>query len=885
MLRRQCAQFTNALHAFHFPPGRARTVSVAGALVGPWVRPWVGCEQYRYGHGRPLIVYKMLTLPSTSSSSSPFHGTLSLPLNLSKPRPQLRNRGRAQAQTNTSENMSAPSASHHGTASYKTSLINRIRAEKAIMQRIRLYSAVAGVENAQDEPLADPVMFPTSGSVNNTGGGESSLESSMGSGNAPAAGTESTQRPPLAQNALVENKEVNMPETGDSTQNSQTAEADSESSSETENQEAEHVPLGFQIPETVLRTAMQASPNSEDSFYSHQLYRGPEEQTVLLHYCSTKEIAERVLPYFENAEVLGFDIEWKPFGSPDSIKENVSLIQIACEDRVALFHISRYKGDTAEELLPAKLKEIIESQAILKVGVAIKGDFSRMAKYLGCKPLGVFELSRLHNLIAWSGKDAKLANGKSLCSLANQVHEHLQLPLHKGSVRESDWSENKELSRGQLRYAATDAYASYRIYDALDAKRKKLKPIPPLPGLCDYDPPTRPRAPTKKTAKPKPEAADTSTAEQDTAEAAAESGEEQVDESEEYETAPEELMDSQDLEASSESPSSDESSDDLSDLDSDAEYVPPSRRVGRLRLSADETVSTLEPEKHRVSRVNLVGLVGSDVGYPELPMISSAEEMDSDSSDAFDPPVARPKRRAARAGITQTKSMSNEKLAIAIVDGEESTLGQFASTDIDDQNSDDQSEAANTHTSTDQPSTSTHVGLVLDQTENVDGNVAAASLETDRVGEGKVSEGPTILPTSEDSASGQPPNTPTPATLTKSSNYTTADLWAHAYLDRTIPTPAASAASSIPSRIRATVSQLRTYHLWHHQQLTLDDISKELRDPPLAQGTVCAYILQAVTLERLDYRVEDLRVLLKETPLRLRLTRFKWLVEKIGGGS
>jgi hypothetical protein len=256
--------------------------------------------------------------------------------------------------------------------------------------------------------------------------------------------------------------------------------------------------------------------------------------------------------------------------------------------------------------------------------------------------------------------------------------------------------------------------------------------------------------------------------------------------------------------------------------------------------------------------------------------------MDSDSSDAFDPPVARPKRRAAKAGITQTKPMSNEKLAIAIADGKESTLGQFASTDIDDQNGDSQSEAANTHISTDQPSTSAHAGLVLDQSESVDGNVAAASLETDRIGEDEVSERTTIPPTSEDSASEQPPDTPTP---TKSPNYINADLWAHAYLDRTIPTPAASAASPIPSRIRATVSQLRAYHLWHHQQLTLDDISKELRDPPLAQGTVCAYILQAVTLERLDYRIEDLRALLKETPLRLRLTKFKWLAEKIGGVS
>src|SRR5207248_3339049 len=91
-----------------------------------------------------------------------------------------------------------------------------------------------------------------------------------------------------------------------------------------------------------------------------------------------------------------------------------------------------------------------------------------------------------------------------------------------------------------------------------------------------------------------------------------------------------------------------------------------------------------------------------------------------------------------------------------------------------------------------------------------------------------------------------------------------------------------SASSSTPSRIRATVTPLRAYHLWHHQRLSLDNIGAHLRDPPLAQSTVNGYILQAINLEKLEYDDEQLRTVLRGTPANARKGRWGWLSKQVG---
>jgi hypothetical protein len=203
-----------------------------------------------------------------------------------------------------------------------------------------------------------------------------------------------------------------------------------------------HTPLSFQIPDEILAKAIAETPGTKDSYWSHKLYRGPNDQEVRVHYCKSKHTTERVAKYFANEEVLGFDIEWKSEANRNSgIKKNVALIQIASEDRIALFHVALYPGDTVEALVAPTLKAIMEDPGISKVGVAIKADCTRLRNYLQIDPKGILELSHLFKLVKHSTLGDTEKINKKLVSLATQVEEHLPLPIFKGEVRGSDWSQ------------------------------------------------------------------------------------------------------------------------------------------------------------------------------------------------------------------------------------------------------------------------------------------------------------------------------------------------------------------------------------------------------------------------------------------------------------
>ncbi|KZF26854.1 hypothetical protein L228DRAFT_280004 [Xylona heveae TC161] len=251
-----------------------------------------------------------------------------------------------------------------------------------------------------------------------------------------------------------------------------------------------YVPLSYSIPEAVMRQAMLASSTSVAAYWQYDLYEGPQKEKVKVHYCRSRETTERVAQLFLDKKVLGFDIEWKPHALPhEGIKKNASLIQLASEDRIALFHIARYsKGDTVEDLVAPSLRTILESPNISKVGVSIKADCTRLRRFLNIDPRGLFELSHLYKLVKYSSHDVSKVN-KKLVSLAQQVEEHLQLPMRKGEVRSSNWAE--ELNMQQIIYAASDSYAGLRLFDVLEQKRMSLHPRPPRPAHAELNLPIR----------------------------------------------------------------------------------------------------------------------------------------------------------------------------------------------------------------------------------------------------------------------------------------------------------------------------------------------------------------------------------------------------------
>ena len=204
-------------------------------------------------------------------------------------------------------------------------------------------------------------------------------------------------------------------------------------------------PLGYHIPKAKLQQAIDAAPSVMAAYWQYTLYQGPggEKDKVKIHYCNSKDSTEQTSQLFLDKEVIGFDIEWMMNATAsDGVKKNVALIQIASEERIALFHIARYANATdVDDFVAPTLKRIMESSNITKVGVSVKGDCTRLRKYMNIEARGIFELSHLYKLVKFSCSDVKKIN-KVLVSLAQQVKEHLQLPLWKGEVRSSDWSQD-----------------------------------------------------------------------------------------------------------------------------------------------------------------------------------------------------------------------------------------------------------------------------------------------------------------------------------------------------------------------------------------------------------------------------------------------------------
>lgn len=217
-------------------------------------------------------------------------------------------------------------------------------------------------------------------------------------------------------------------------------------------------------------------------FWSHELYRGTNNQPVKILYSRTKMQSEEIAHEFLGESVIGFDMEW-PWQdkAQDEIplQQRIGLIQIATEDKIALFHIGLHAGSTAKDVLAPTLRHIIESENITKTGVGIlNADFSRLHRWFGLTPRGAFELSHFHNLVTY-GASHPIKVTTKMKALSKLVEEHLGLPLYKGKVRTSNWS--RPLNQAQILYAAADAYAGFMLYHCMNAGRLAMDPAPPLP--------------------------------------------------------------------------------------------------------------------------------------------------------------------------------------------------------------------------------------------------------------------------------------------------------------------------------------------------------------------------------------------------------------------
>lgn len=148
-------------------------------------------------------------------------------------------------------------------------------------------------------------------------------------------------------------------------------------------------------------------------------------------------------------EVVGFDTETKPVFVRGQ-QNKVALMQVALPDKVFLIRLKQ-TGITPH------LIEFLESDSILKAGVALRDDIKALQRLKHYKPGGFIELASM-------SKEAGLQveSVKKLTALL------LGFRISK-SAQTSNW-EAEVLHEKQISYAATDAWVCLQIYKKLTIK-------------------------------------------------------------------------------------------------------------------------------------------------------------------------------------------------------------------------------------------------------------------------------------------------------------------------------------------------------------------------------------------------------------------------------
>ena len=162
----------------------------------------------------------------------------------------------------------------------------------------------------------------------------------------------------------------------------------------------------------------------------------------------SNEGLEEAVDYLKQFTVLGFDTETKPSFTKGNVNP-VALLQLSSSEKSFLFRLNRIG-------LPSPIVDLLRNPEIIKVGAAIKDDIRGLQDITDFDGNSFLELQQYVSSFG--------IENFSLKKLAAIV---LQIRISKRQ-QVSNW-EAAELSIGQLRYAATDAWVSLEIYEALKA--------------------------------------------------------------------------------------------------------------------------------------------------------------------------------------------------------------------------------------------------------------------------------------------------------------------------------------------------------------------------------------------------------------------------------
>jgi len=158
----------------------------------------------------------------------------------------------------------------------------------------------------------------------------------------------------------------------------------------------------------------------------------------------------KVFTEINHHRIVGFDTETKPVFVRGH-QNKVALMQIAIQEKVFLIRLS-HTG------LQQEIIQFLESEHILKAGVALRDDIKALQRLKRFEPQGIVELADLAKKAGLEIEGVKKLTGLLLGFRISK------------SVQTSNW-EAASLNEKQLSYAATDAWVCLEIYKKLKAAK------------------------------------------------------------------------------------------------------------------------------------------------------------------------------------------------------------------------------------------------------------------------------------------------------------------------------------------------------------------------------------------------------------------------------
>ena len=151
----------------------------------------------------------------------------------------------------------------------------------------------------------------------------------------------------------------------------------------------------------------------------------------------------------KQCQLIGFDTETRPsFRRGES--NTISLLQLATDKRAYLFRLKKIGKN-------ALLRDLLESEDHMKVGLSVHDDFHSLSHWMPCRPKNFIELQRY--VKAFGIEEMSLQKIYAIV-FGKRISKRQQL---------SNW-EAEELTPAQQQYAAIDAWACRDIYYELQRK-------------------------------------------------------------------------------------------------------------------------------------------------------------------------------------------------------------------------------------------------------------------------------------------------------------------------------------------------------------------------------------------------------------------------------